>query len=103
MSARLGCRKPSPSSDTACTASATSVGSDRDSCTTRRAPRRAAPKRPLISSPPAAAPLAQADLDGGAAGDPEGVLVDHGRYVRIALGTSSLVVVDWVTVPEESE
>ena len=75
MSARLGCRKLSPSSATACTTMATMVAIESASWMARRSG-----PRPLISLPPMLRPTPTATLEKSSASVPAARLVIQNRW-----------------------
>src|SRR3954451_2820260 len=94
MSARLGLRKLSPSSDTACTTSATIVARDSASWRWRRS------GRPLTSLPPNSRPTHTAALDSSSAAVPAARLVIQKRG-SVVEGAGVGILQDWGVVTAE--
>src|SRR3954466_15562600 len=94
MSARLGLRKLSPSSDTACTTSATIVARDSAPWRWRRS------GRPLTSLPPNSRPTHTATLDSSSAAVPAARLVIQRRGSVMTAAVMALLY-DWGVVTAE--
>src|SRR3954467_7053237 len=94
MSARLGLRKLSPSSETACTTRATIVASDSASCRWRKS------GRPLMSLPPNSRPTHTATLDSSSAAVPAARLMIQKRC-SVMTATVMALLYDWRVVTAE--